>query len=407
MDLFIDGVKWNLPKDWKEVLGEEVLNGRLPISYRIKELGININYFNRIVKNDEIAYAGISELRKRFPQQSILHSVRSADFKEKVLEKRRATNLSRYGVENPFDSKVFQDKKKATFIERYGSDNPLKIEKFREKALETIKHKYPNGVMRDSTVYSKYKDTCIKARGVHQSKMKKPEEIFELSLLYGIRPLEQVYTFEQHYRAICLTCGREFVSYFNSDGKRTRPVQCPFCSTKTTRLETYVSNLLEKSGYEIRRHVFSIFKDTEVYRKEIDIYIPSLRLGIEINGVFSHNSTRSFYNNCKPKPRDYHLKKTLAAISKGVELIHLWEHRHEDLDFLELRLSGKHLNFDSYILKDEFYLRRDYYPVCPDIQGFSVNLEEEVFKTDRGGREDTSKEELLTFTSGLWHFIKK
>lgn len=54
---------------------------------------------------------------------------------------------------------------------------------------------------------------------------------------------------------------------------------------------------------------------------EIDIYIPSLKIGIEYNGNFWHNS--------KNKPRNYHRDKTFQCESHGVRLIHIFEYEWE------------------------------------------------------------------------------
>lgn len=52
-------------------------------------------------------------------------------------------------------------------------------------------------------------------------------------------------------------------------------------------------------------------------RQEIDIYIPSLKIGIEFNGLFWHNEKLDV-------PVDYHQRKTDAAKSVGIRLVHIW-----------------------------------------------------------------------------------
>jgi hypothetical protein len=53
-------------------------------------------------------------------------------------------------------------------------------------------------------------------------------------------------------------------------------------------------------------------------RKEIDIYIPGSKLGIEINGLFWHSSAAG-------KSVAYHLEKTEEAEALGIRLLHLFE----------------------------------------------------------------------------------
>ncbi len=54
-------------------------------------------------------------------------------------------------------------------------------------------------------------------------------------------------------------------------------------------------------------------------RKEIDIYIPSLMLGIECNGLYWHSEISG------NKDKNYHLIKSKEAENKGIRLIHIFE----------------------------------------------------------------------------------
>ncbi|MEC8568684.1 MAG: zinc-ribbon domain-containing protein, partial [Pseudomonadota bacterium] len=61
--------------------------------------------------------------------------------------------------------------------------------------------------------------------------------------------------------------------------------------------------------------------------KEIDVYVPSLKLGVEFNGLFWHTEEAG-------RGRRYHEEKYLAAKAAGVQLIQVWEddyNRHPDL----------------------------------------------------------------------------
>lgn len=51
--------------------------------------------------------------------------------------------------------------------------------------------------------------------------------------------------------------------------------------------------------------------------REIDIYVPSLKLGIEYNGIYSHSTKFK-------KDVFYHQKKTDDAAAVGVRLVHIW-----------------------------------------------------------------------------------
>ena len=51
--------------------------------------------------------------------------------------------------------------------------------------------------------------------------------------------------------------------------------------------------------------------------KEIDIYLPDLKIGFEFNGNYWHSELH--------KDKDYHRNKSLLAQKEGIRLIHIWE----------------------------------------------------------------------------------
>lgn len=55
--------------------------------------------------------------------------------------------------------------------------------------------------------------------------------------------------------------------------------------------------------------------------KELDIYIPEKKLGIEFNGLYWHSNLDK---------RDYHLKKTLMCEENGIQLFHIFENEWDD-----------------------------------------------------------------------------
>jgi very-short-patch-repair endonuclease len=62
-----------------------------------------------------------------------------------------------------------------------------------------------------------------------------------------------------------------------------------------------------------------IIKSYNKERKEIDLYIPGFKLGIEINGNYWHSH---LYKNKK-----YHKEKSDFFNEKGINIFHLWEHQ--------------------------------------------------------------------------------
>lgn len=83
----------------------------------------------------------------------------------------------------------------------------------------------------------------------------------------------------------------------------------------------YSSSMEEKEFGDFIRSVYNgeiIFNCRKILdRKEIDIYLPDLKIGFEFNGVYYHSENY--------KEKNYHQDKALSARSKGISLVQIWE----------------------------------------------------------------------------------
>lgn len=112
------------------------------------------------------------------------------------------------------------------------------------------------------------------------------------------------------------------------------PVHGEFKQTPDDHLQgkgcSKCGNLLSKSENEIYEYCCSLVGKENVIQSEhniikpheIDIYIPSLKIGIEYNGLRWHSEEFG-------KDRYYHITKTLACEEKGVRLIQIFEDEYE------------------------------------------------------------------------------
>ena len=138
------------------------------------------------------------------------------------------------------------------------------------------------------------------------------------------------------YKVKCNKCGTLFETFIN--GKQLK--LCPHCKPSEYRSsrERKISTLLDVLGIEHFNN-YKINLDG-THAQEIDIYIPSLKIGFEFNGYYWHNS--GIYEHSKPK--DYHAQKTKNALSKGIKLYHIWENTSDDLVYSIVRSKiGKSL----------------------------------------------------------------
>lgn len=91
---------------------------------------------------------------------------------------------------------------------------------------------------------------------------------------------------------------------------------CPKCAKSFSSQEDEIRRFVSSLG-------FSSIKDRTILDgKEIDIYIPELRIGIEYNGSAFHASKNGVYEN---KDKNYHMNKFILAKERGINLITIFD----------------------------------------------------------------------------------
>ena len=177
-------------------------------------------------------------------------------------EQRDKTNLERYG--HTWTNNV--EKSKATSYARYGVSNPMKLQEFKDKVKNNNIEKYGVGYpMQMDWVKEKFKNNCLEKNG------------FEW------------YFGDPDFRSLHI--------------KRT--------SKAEREIQEFCKGLLPNEEVILQERKLLI---TEEANRELDIYIPSRKLGIEFNGVYWHSL----------RPENYHKEKTDLCENKGVRLLHVW-----------------------------------------------------------------------------------
>lgn len=110
---------------------------------------------------------------------------------------------------------------------------------------------------------------------------------------------------------------------------------CRQCFKDDSKIETTINDFLEELNVTYLRRDRKILNG-----KELDFYIPSKNLAIEVNGLYWHSELAG-------KCRNYHLNKTELTKSNGVFLIHLFEDEiYNKLDIIKSIIKSK-LNVDT------------------------------------------------------------
>ena len=111
---------------------------------------------------------------------------------------------------------------------------------------------------------------------------------------------------------------------------------CPSCTSNVSKAEIYILKTLNERMTSIQ----TSYRPRWLNNKELDIYIPSLNLAIEYNGLTYHHSTKGISTFCDAtyKEPNYHLNKYNLCKENGIDLIHIFE--FEDLDAWLVKLGS-------------------------------------------------------------------
>lgn len=201
-----------------------------------------------------------------------------------VKEKRKKTNLSRYGNENANLSHFIQEKTKNIFRSKFGVDNPMKLKEISSKSRIRYKENFINVII-PKILY-----------------------IQNLELVTPYSNAHDVHTFK------CTDCSFEFEEVWNyiQQGKR-----CPNCNPKLSgksKIEDEIVSFL--STLDIGKIITGNKKI--IKPKQIDIFIEEKNIGIEFNGLYWHSEENLDDPN-------YHYNKTNECLKKGIKLIQIFE----------------------------------------------------------------------------------
>ena len=250
--------------------------------------------------------------------------------KEKMLKTQISTYTKKYGVAHPMKTKSVVSNFKKSMVQKYGVEHALQNESLVQKSFNTKKEKYGDGNYNNT---NQRKQTCLEIYGVDNPRKSKSivehcnevmrKKHYQFLVDYSNSKKIQVlfseddytgYHFNKKYKFKCSVCSKEF----DTDVYKPNHIFCEICNPTD-------ANTLEN---EIFRYVNSLVHDSTVIKrndrtvlvgKELDIYIPTLKLAIEINGLYWHSE-----NGCGIN-KYYHLNKYKNSLFHGVRLFHIFE----------------------------------------------------------------------------------
>jgi hypothetical protein len=349
------------------------VNIEIPITNRNKSYFQNLNYkitgntltikTTDLPKSSHIVVRVICDIcHKEYSlkyEKYILNESRYGFFtcKKCSTEKKKITNLERYGVDNYAKIEGYGDlvkeinkekhgnknynnmeKHKQTMLDKYGVDFYINLPEFRQKSKKTKKDKYGDeNFINIEKVKKTKKDKYGDETFVNPLKAKRTNLV-----RYGVDNYTKTPEFKEKIRNFydkklmdmglnIININREegFVSILCNKGHRyDSPLQLLYDRINIKTESCLICNPLNShtsSGYEVQLQDYLklIYDDEIIYNsrkiigKELDIYIPKLKLAFEFNGLYWHNELKVNSN--------YHLYKTELCEEKDIKLIQIYE----------------------------------------------------------------------------------
>lgn len=241
------------------------------------------------------------------------------------MEKRKKTCLEKYGNEIAFKSQQVQDKYKKNLMDKYGVNNPFELKEIREKSKKTCLEKYNVEIASQNPEVKNKISKTLKERELNRDnfinikweKLVKYYEDTGMEPLFDKEFLEEnkvTHKYQNKFRFKCNKCSEE-TEVLLSNG------YLPSCKCSNYKGYSLIEDeiIVFLSNYIPYDDIFLNRRDILPNRLEIDIYIPSYNLAIEINGVYWHSGSMGKY-------RDYHLYKTQKCEELGISLLHILDY---------------------------------------------------------------------------------
>ena len=312
-----------------------------------------------------------------------------------IQAKFRKTNLEKYGSISPFGSKEVHEKSKQTIKERYGVECvahiPMSQEKRKERSIERYGVEHP---AQCEEIKEKMRKTCLERYGANnyfgsqefRDRMNKMKQEYAASLgvdnatlvgptKYGM--VSKEFLEAQQNNTMTVELLKENYSDYRYAAHR---LGFKIGNKHITAPHRIITDWLDESGIEYFNNDRVAIKP-----KELDIWIPSFNLAIEINGIYWHRD-KKHYNKfvlCQEQGikllqfSDYDILHR-QNIVKSIVIDNLWLNEHLELDYYQIaeidkKTAQEFLRDNDYIAPhDAYYLGIIYDDILVSLCCFTV-----------------------------------
>lgn len=272
--------------------------------------------------------------REKF-KQSLIDEHGSIDSAySQFSETRKKTNLTKYGFECALQADNIKEKAKETCILKYGVNHPMKSDEVKNNLKTSLLQKY--GV-----------ENSFQIPEVIGKIKEKRKQTYTLNKIMSTYSNEYIELYWDRDKSLSFFENNEKLTFKQLSDRFNCPINSVIYWVNKFDLNSYVKT--EKSHYE--DEIISYIGEELCIKNcrkilpnmEIDIFIPSINVGIEFNGTYWHSD--------KNLEKNYHQNKSKLAQSLGIHLIHIYQYEWDNAiqqkkikTFLDLLLNRDSVN---------------------------------------------------------------
>lgn len=290
----------------------------------------NVNFGTiklRLIKNS-IPLRSASESKKIVMNRPEVKK-KTSEASKRSSEKRKKTNLIKYGTVVPANNTNIKEKWHQEYIENYGIEyhkDPKRIVKTKstclvkygvenvsqteENKLKISQKRWKNKTEEElNDIQEKSINTFFKNNSL--------DKIYKILDYCNIELLEPFKGMIKQHKYKCKKCGNIFSMSFNTIRLGEK---CQNCFPRKTQYQSsYEKEIIAFLNSEITTNIVKNSRQL-ISPYEIDIFLPENKLAIEFDGLWYHSEQGpNSINSC------YHLNKTNECEKKNIRLIHIFE----------------------------------------------------------------------------------
>lgn len=290
-----------------------------------------LKHYNIIIDKETQHKRNIRKVEKTAQTLQETFGVSNVFQLSEIKEKARNTKIEKYGNAHY----VNPNKAKETSLKKYGVENYSSLTECREKVRQTCLTRFGTATpAQNADIMQKMKDTCMQKFGTDNY-----WKSVEFKKIQQQQYFENYPNLSEEYKEVYRDAGklRELIStladkttygianYFGISRASAEALLLKHNLLDLREISYNTSHFEQELAEYIGNDICELNNRTALLSgKELDIYIPSKKIGIEFNGTYWHSSIK--------KPKNYHLEKSKLAEEAGIRLIHIWEYEWEDPD---------------------------------------------------------------------------